>query len=122
MNTEQSKQGGAAGLGDAELSRALALLQRAMFKYPMAVQAAFSALVAEGKRFATTTEGREWFERLNGARDFEQAELLWEVLSTGAFTEKHSGPLPTFFVDALADALRKRHLEPLLMRVFARKA
>jgi hypothetical protein len=106
---------------DPELARALVQLRRVIFKYPMAVQAAFSNLVAEGRRFATTEEGAEWYERLKSARALGQAELLWEILSSGVFSEKPAGALPSYFVDALAHAIKKRHLEPLLTRLFERR-
>lgn len=108
-------------LSDAELMRTLALLQRAIFKYPMAVQAAFETLVAEGRSFAETDEGKRWRERLLSAKQTGRLRMVWEVLSLGAFTERSEGLLPSVFVDSLVRILTREHLEPLLSRVFERR-
>ncbi len=100
---------------------ALAAVQRIIFKYPMATQAAFSALVAEGRRFATTSEGRNLALRLTRAKEMHRARMLWEVLSMSAFTERYDGPLPSLFVDTLVRTLKTQHLEPLLTRIFQRR-
>jgi hypothetical protein len=96
-------------------------LQVLIFKYPIAIQAAFSALVAEGRRFAETLEGRERLERLAAAKSLGRGRMLWEVLSMSAFTERHTGPLPSLFVDKLVRALQSSRLESLLSRVFERR-
>jgi hypothetical protein len=108
-------------ISDAELTRTLAVLQRAIFKYPMAVQAAFETLVAEGRSFAQTDEGRDWQERLLRAKQTGRLRMVWEVLSLGAFTERSDGLLPSVFVDSLVRTLTREHLEPLLSRVFERR-
>lgn len=110
--------GPAPELSDAELSRALETLERALFKYPLAVQAAFGALVAEGRRFAATPEGAIWRERLQRSQGAGRARLVWEVLSLSSFTERSDGPLPSALLDKLVRAVKHRHLEPLLSRVF----
>lgn len=100
---------------------AIAALQRAIFKYPMATQAAFSALVAEGRRFAATPDGHALATRLARAKEMDRARMLWEVLSMSAFTERYEGLLPSLFVDTLVRTLKTRHLEPLLTRIFERR-
>jgi hypothetical protein len=113
-------KGAAAGKvpSDAEVLATLRALERVIFKYPMAIQAAFSALAAEGRRYAGTPEGSLWQRRLAAAHSMGRARMLWEVLSLSAFTEKNAGPLPGVFVESLVRVLRTRHLEPLLSRVF----
>lgn len=108
-------------LSDVEVMRTLGALQRAIFKHPMAVQAAFATLVAEGRRFAETEEGREWRDRLLRAKQTGRLRMVWEVLSLGAFTERSDGLLPSVFVDSLVRTLAREHLEPLLSRVFERR-
>lgn len=103
---------------DAEVLATLRALERVIFKYPLAIQAAFSALTAEGRRFARTPEGELWLRRLSEAHSMGRARMVWEVLSLSAFTEKHEQPLPGVFVENLVRVLRTRHLEPLLSRVF----
>lgn len=104
-----------------QIERALGRLHRAIFKYPMAVQAGFSALVAEGRRFAQTPEGAEWKERLSRAEETGRARMLWEVLSLSAFTEHNDNPLPTVMVDTLVHTIRTKKLEPLLSKLFERR-
>src|SRR6187200_824505 len=119
VRTPRSRSGASgAELEDAEVILALTSLQRAIFKYPMAVQAAFSALVAEGREFSKTKAGAEWKQKLAAAQASGKARMVWEVLSMGAFTERYDGPLPSVFVDTLVRSLRTKHLEPLLSRLF----
>jgi hypothetical protein len=107
--------------GNAELGRALGNLHRALFRYPMAAQAAFSALVAEGRRFAKTPEGADWQKRLLSARETGSAQLLWEILSSRTFTERSEGALPSTLLDALSRAIRIKSVEPLLARILERR-
>ena len=103
------------------LVAALSRVQRAIFKYPMATQAIFSALVAEGRRFAKTPEGAEWRERLRRAEQSDRARMLWEVLSLSAYTEQADGALPSLLLENLARAIKTRHLEGLLSKVFEKR-
>jgi hypothetical protein len=100
---------------------ALTQVHRSIFKYPIAVQAAFSALVAEGRRFAQTPEGQQWRTRLTQAEETGRARMLWEVLSLGSFTEHNDSPLPSVLVDTLVHTLRTKKLEPLLAKLFERR-
>jgi len=106
---------------EAHLLPALDALHRAIFKYPIAIKAAFSALVAEGRSYAETEEGAVWCERLSQAKMMGRARLLWEVLSLSAFTERNDEPLPSVFADTLVRALKSQHLEPLLSKVLERR-
>jgi hypothetical protein len=108
-------------LDDDETLGALVALQKAIFKYPLAIQAAFAALVAEGRAYAETEEGAQWHQRLCQAKRMGRARMVWEVLSLSAFTERYEGLLPTVFVDALIRTLKTRHLEPALSKVFERR-
>jgi hypothetical protein len=107
--------------GDADVIHALEVVQRAIFKYPLAIQAGFSALVAEGRAFAETSEGADWRDRLSRARALGRARMVWEVLSLSAFTEHYDGLLPGVFADTLVRALKIRHLEPALSKIFERR-
>jgi hypothetical protein len=106
---------------DPESVALLSKLRRALFKYPMATQAAFSALAAEGRAFAETPEGARLRNRLGHAKATGRGRMLWEALSLGSFTERDEGPLPSAMVDALSSTLRRRHLEPLLAKLFANR-
>lgn len=104
-----------------DLRRPLQAVHRGLFRYPMAAQAGFAALVAEGKSYARTPEGAAWRERLLLARETGKAQLLWEILSSRTFTEYSDGALPSTLVDALSRAIRVKHLEPLLARILDRR-
>lgn len=78
--------------------------QAVLVKYPIAAQAAFAALVREGRRFAATHEGRSWKSRLTGSPLVAQARTLFESLSGGQLDER-GGALPSAYADALIRAL-----------------
>lgn len=106
---------------DLELSRVLGAIHRVLFRYPLATQAAFTALVAEGRRYAKTPEGASWQKRLLAARETGSAQLLWELLSSRTFTERADGALPSTLLEALSRAIRVKALEPLLARALERR-
>jgi len=105
---------------DADELQTLKRLRRAIFRYPMATQAMFSALVAEGRQYATTEEGAEWRKRLGYAKATGRARMLWETLSLGTFSERSEEPLPSVLGEALLRTLRRTHLEPLLAKLFTK--
>jgi hypothetical protein len=106
---------------DANLEQGLRRLQEVLLRHPLAVQAAFSALVAEGRTFAKTAEGAELRDRLARSSRFGKARMVWEVLTMSGFTERPQGALPGVFVDALARAMVSDRLEPLLSRIFEKR-
>ena len=114
--------GDSPGPDEAQLIFALETVHRAIFQYPMAIQAAFSALVVEGRRYAETDEGAVLCQRLGRARVMGRARILWDVLSMSAFTERNDGPLPSVFADTLVRALKSRHIEPLLSKILERRS
>jgi hypothetical protein len=98
----------------------LSLLQDAqllLFKYPSAAQAAFRALVAEGRRFATTPEGRAWRDRLAGSELVRRGLTLWAGSSLDMLTEPADGALPSGYLEAIFDALASDDLHGLLLRL-----
>jgi hypothetical protein len=104
-----------------ELARALRVLQRALFDFPIASQAAFSALVAEGRSFARTAEGKEWEERLRDSELVARGRVAWEVLTQSAFTEDEQTVLPSVILDAFARTTAINALEPFLSVFFEEK-
>jgi hypothetical protein len=104
-----------------ELARALRVLQRALFDFPIASQAAFSALVAEGRSFARTAEGKEWEERLRDSELVVRGRVAWEVLTQSAFTEDEQTVLPSVILDAFARTTAINALEPFLSVFFEEK-
>ena len=121
MRTRPVNKAPAASETDEELIRALTRLQRAIFRYPLATQAAFAALVAEGRRYATTPEGAELKRRLEYSEAAGRARMLWEVLSLSTYTERSDGALPSVLLEGLVRAIKNKRLEPLLSKVFERR-
>jgi hypothetical protein len=100
---------------DDETIQRLREAQALLVKYPVAGQAAFAALVREGRRFAKTREGQRWKRRLAPSPLLAQARTLFEGVARGLATE-HGGALPSTYIDALVQAL-DRDLEGVLADV-----
>jgi hypothetical protein len=104
--------------GDPDVARVLEVARDVLMRHPIAVQAAFAALVAEGKRFAATPEGAIWESRLARSELLSRLRVIWESLSMTAFTEHANEALPSFFLDGLVRAAAERGLETLLSSAF----
>lgn len=111
-------------VGDPEqdLVRILREAQYLLLAHPVAAQAAFSAFVAEGRRFAETSAGRAWSERLAGSELMQKGRVAWEVVTMKLLEESPPDVLPQAYVQALAKAAASPELEPLLSRLFLRDA
>ena len=103
---------------DEELGRALEGVRNALLRHPIAAQAAFFALAAEGRRFAQTEEGAQVRERLAHSELFARLRIVWESLSMTAFDERTEAALPSFFLDGVVRAAADAGLESLLSRTF----
>jgi hypothetical protein len=76
-------------------------LQRVLLKHPVAAQAAFTALVREGRQFATTPEGRLWRERLAQSAVLQQVRLVLDLATLGMLEERGDSEVPSSYLDAL---------------------
>lgn len=103
---------------DDDLLDTLRELQFVLLRHPVAAQAAFSALVVEGRSFAATHVGQQWVERLAGSELMRQGRTVWEVVSLKLLEENPTTVLPTAYLDALVQATASQELEPLLARLF----
>jgi hypothetical protein len=95
----------------------LPLLERAallLLKHPAAAQAAFSALVAEGRDFARTEEGRRWKSALAGSEIVRRGRALWEGSVLSLLEDREEAVLPTALLDAVVQAAGRRDLTTLL--------
>ncbi len=101
-----------------EVTEVLRKLQAAVLKHPVAAQAIFSALVAEGRRFAETDPGRRWKRRLARSELLQRARLAWEVTTLWMLEEDPPGVLPSAYLDALFMSASNPELESLLDRLF----
>lgn len=100
------------------LARPLRQLRDVILRHPIAVQAAFAALVAEGRRFAETPDGNAWRERLGESDLLDRVDVLWRSLGMNAFVERQSETLPSFFLDSAMRGAARGGLEPLLSAIF----
>jgi hypothetical protein len=87
-----------------EIVVALRELQRAVIRHPLAAQAIFAALIAEGRAYATTDEGKAWRERLARSETTRRMLTTWEMASMGMLTEASGDFRPTALFEALARA------------------
>lgn len=94
-----------------ELSRLLAELRWLTLRHPIAARSAVRALVAEGRRFASTPEGLAWKERLAASELVRRGQLLWDVGTWGALDAEDGPLLPTQVLDAIARACSRTDLE-----------
>ena len=88
-----------------DLGAILRDLQLLVYRHPVAMQAACRALVAEGRRFTATAEGRSWLARLRGSELIRRGRMVWEASAIDLLDGREETRLPTAFVDALIGAL-----------------
>jgi plasmid stabilization system protein ParE len=79
----------------------LEIAHRALLKHPLAAQAAITALVSEGRRFAATPAGRRWRARLVGTELVRRGQELWEGSGLGLFDDDPETVLPSALLDSL---------------------
>jgi len=92
-------------------------LQAIVLKHPVAANAAFAALIAEGLAFAQTPEGRLWRDRLIGSELLHRARLLLDFPGFSMLERDRGQTLPSGYLDAvfmLASSLKPNELlDPL---------
>ena len=104
----------------AELTALLGQLQGAILKHPVAAQAAFAALVAEGRAFAKTPEGRAWHQRLASSPLVERGRSLWELTTLGVLEDDRSVVVPSRILDAFVKLAHENLVETVLTRLYTR--
>jgi len=97
---------------DDAAARLIAWVQRLLFKHPAAAQAAHRALVAEGRRFAETDEGRVWRARLDASETLRRCRPLWEAATLNVLDDDGDGDaLPSQLIDLVAQAVSRGDLD-----------
>ena len=81
--------------------RVLRTLQLALLKHPVAAQAAFNALVAEGRRFATTAEGSALRSKLERSELVHRARLVFDFGTLSLLEHNPPEILPSAYLDVL---------------------
>lgn len=100
---------------DVELLRAL---QGVLLKHPVACQAAFTALLAEGRRFAQTAEGGIWRQRLVNSSLLQRARLLFDFSTLSLLEDGQADRIPSSYLDAIFMAASSGDVDELLNRLF----
>jgi hypothetical protein len=106
-----------AGSSEEVLLGLLRRLQLLLLKHPIVVQEAFSALVAEGRRFAGTPEGAAWRSALASSPLLQQCRRLWDALSLNIPEEDPATVVPSAYIEALFRATASSQLEELLRQL-----
>jgi hypothetical protein len=112
----RGEAGGAAEL-DPKGREIVDLLRRAqvlLLRYPIAAQAAFAALIAEGRRFATTPEGAAWKAALASSDLVRHGRRVWDAVSFNMLEDDPSTVIPSAYLEALLRAARAADIDGLL--------
>ena len=104
------------GEDDEPLLALLRDVQRALLIHPIAGQALYSGLIAEGRRFAETEEGAAWLDALRRSPALARVGPVWEVLSAGMLEPDAGAAMPSAWVDALVALSGRATPEDLLRR------
>jgi len=99
-------------------TESLRSLQLLALKHPVAFQAAFGALVAEGRQFARSAEGAQWRTRLEHSSLLHRTRLALELGTLWMLEDQPEGPLPSGLVDALFLAAESPELESIVDNLF----
>ena len=90
---------------------------RAMFRHPAAMQAALSALAAEGRRYAQTPEGAELKARLAESEIMHRARVLWSVTTMGVFEDEPDVTMPSAILESICRVATSTALEAHAVRL-----
>lgn len=102
---------------DADILELLNDAQMALLKYPTAAQAAFAALVREGRRYAETEAGKRWLKVLGASDLMRRARWVWETTSLNMLEEDAETIVPSTYLEALLRAADALSMEDLLGKV-----
>ena len=84
-----------------ELEPLLREAQLAILKHPVAAQAVYAALVAEGRRHAATAEGQELRRRLAASGLARRVREAVDLATLHALEPDPEGPYPSDYADLL---------------------
>lgn len=100
---------------DELVDQALHQLARAIVKHPLAAQAAYRALVREGRAFAATDEGRRVRAGLARSELAARLRTAWQLVTFGMLEgDAPPGAIPSVLVEALVQAVFRSRFEARL--------
>ena len=82
--------------------------QRLLFTHPIAAQKAFAALIAEGRKFATTKSGQAWVAALQSSELLRKGRRMWSAMTFDVLEEQPTGALPSAYLELLLSLARTR--------------
>jgi hypothetical protein len=101
--------------------RVLRALQLALLKHPVAGQAAFNALLAEGRAFAATEAGRVLKQRLEHSVLLQRARLVFDLTTLSMLEENPPDVMPSTYVDVLFMLGSSDRSDEILDRLFRKE-
>lgn len=101
-----------------DLETTLRAAQRLLVEFPIASQRLFSALVAEGRRYAETEEGAELKEQLSRSRLLKRSRVAWEVVTLNMLREQPTERVPSAILEAFVRLASEPRLERKLGSLF----
>jgi hypothetical protein len=107
-----------------QLEQLLRRVERLIARDPVVARSLIGALVAEGRRFAATPDGRRWQASLARSPLVRQGRLVWQAAGLNRLTATFDRPalLPSDWLRLTADALTSANLEAVLSRCLLEEA
>lgn len=96
------------------LLRLLPQGQSLLKQHPHTARLIAQSLVAEGRRFAQTPAGERWRAALARSELVRQGRLIWQVYGLDELIDAKPGPVPSDWLELIAEALANADLEDLL--------
>jgi hypothetical protein len=96
----------------------LRLLQGLVLKHPIAAKAAFDALIAEGRTFAQTPEGKAWHDKLAASELLHRARLVLDFPGLSMLERESPEVLPSAYLDTIFMLASSRKPDELLDPLF----
>jgi hypothetical protein len=99
----------------ASLDRSLHQLARVIVMHPMAAQAAYRALVREGRAFGETEDGRRMRGQLARSELVARLRTAWELVTLGMLgDDTPPGAIPSVMIEAMVQAVLRDRFEARL--------
>jgi hypothetical protein len=93
-------------------------LQVLVLKHPVAAKAAFGALIAEGRAFAQTPEGKAWQDKLAASELLHRARLVLDFPGLSMLECDSPEVLPSAYLDTIFMLASSRKPDELLNPLF----
>lgn len=108
---------------DHAIDHSIEQLSRAIVKHPIAAQAAYRALVREGRAFAATEEGRRIRNQLAQSELVARLRTAWELVTFGMLRDDTPpGAIPSVLIEAFVQAVFRNRFEARLHDAMRRRS